>query len=90
MSFLSTDALFCCCNSVNFPTVGLIKEHLNLNLNAEFNQEFSEDLSPLLLQTYQASFENGSFPPLFNYSHITLIHKKGKDPLMCKKYHPIS
>ncbi len=33
MSFLSTDALFCCCNTANFPTVGLIKEHLNLNLN---------------------------------------------------------
>ncbi len=33
MSFLSTDALFCCCNTANFPTVKLIKEHLNLNLN---------------------------------------------------------
>ncbi len=30
MSFF-TDALFCCCNTVNFPTVGLIKEHLILS-----------------------------------------------------------
>uniref|UniRef100_A0A671UJT3 Reverse transcriptase domain-containing protein n=1 Tax=Sparus aurata TaxID=8175 RepID=A0A671UJT3_SPAAU len=58
--------------------------------NAEFYQEWSGDLSPLLLQMYQASYENVSFSPLFNHSHITLIHKKGKDPLLCKNYRPTS
>ncbi len=39
MSFF-TDALFCCCNTVNFPTVGLIKEHLILSYLTELSKIF--------------------------------------------------
>ncbi len=45
MSFF-TDALFCCCNTVNFPTMGLIKEHLNLNLKTRMHRQCNCRIKP--------------------------------------------
>uniref|UniRef100_A0A669DHM2 Reverse transcriptase domain-containing protein n=1 Tax=Oreochromis niloticus TaxID=8128 RepID=A0A669DHM2_ORENI len=57
---------------------------------AEFYKSFSEDLAPLLLNTYNESFQEGRLPPSLSEAIITLILKKEKDPTDCKSYRPIS
>ena len=56
----------------------------------EFYKKFSEKLAPLLLEMYNESLANGSLPPTLTQATISLIHKKGKDPVNCGSYRPIS
>lgn len=56
----------------------------------EFYKKFSDQLAPLLLEMFNHSYSLGSLPPTLTQAAISLIHKKGKEPLNCTSYHPIS
>ncbi len=57
---------------------------------SEFYKQFSEDLGPEMLKTFRSAIDMGKLPPSMTESIITLILKKGKDPLECGSYRPIS
>ena len=57
---------------------------------SEFYKAYAEELSPLLLGTYNEALEKGNLPPSLTEAVITLIPKEGRDPLECKNYRPIS
>ena len=56
----------------------------------EFYKKFSKKLSPLLLEMFQQSHQQGTLPPTLTQASISLILKKGKDPLNCSSFRPIS
>lgn len=56
----------------------------------EFFKKFSTQLAPLLLEMFNYSYRNGSLPTSLTQASISLIYKKGKDPLSCASYRPIS
>ena len=47
----------------------------------DFYKSFSDLLAPRLLTVFQDAFQRGSLPESMQNAIITLIHKKGKDPL---------
>lgn len=51
----------------------------------KFFKRFGDKLLPSLLTLFEESVVKGQLPPMFS-----LILKKGKDPLSCGSYHPIS
>lgn len=55
----------------------------------EFYKTFSDQLAPLLLEMFNHSFKQGTLPPTLMQASISLIFKKGKDPLNCASYRPI-
>ena len=55
----------------------------------EFFKRFSSELSPLLLNMYEA-LSHGQLPQTLRQASICLIPKKDKDPLRCESYRPIS
>ena len=57
---------------------------------SEFYKKFVEELSPEILKTFNATIDTGKLPTSMTESIITLILKKGKDPLECGSYRPIS
>ena len=57
---------------------------------AEFFKRFSDQLAPLLLEMFNHSYKQGTLPPTLMQASISLIYKKGKDPLNCASYRPIS
>ena len=56
----------------------------------EFFFKFAKDLSPLMLSMFNESYSSGHLPETLNQAFICLLHKKGKDPLCCQSYRPIS
>lgn len=56
----------------------------------EFLKKFWHKLAPLLLDMYNESFELGHLSQTLNQASISLLLKKGKDPLACSSYCPIS
>lgn len=56
----------------------------------EFYKKFLDQLAPLLLSMFDESHQQGSLPPTLMQASISLISKKGKDPLSCASYRPIS
>lgn len=56
----------------------------------EFYKKFSDQLAPLLLEMFNHSFKQGTLPPTLMQASISLIYKKGKDPMSCASYRPIS
>lgn len=56
----------------------------------EFFKAFADKLSPLLLNMFNDSLESGTLPLTLRQATISLILKKGKDPLSCSNYRPIS
>lgn len=59
-------------------------------LPSDFYKKFSPELSPFLCQVFSDSFDSGELPLTFNQACISLLLKKGKDPLECASYRPIS
>lgn len=57
---------------------------------SEFYKRFAEDLGPEMLKTFSSAIDMGQLPPSMTESIITLILKKGKVPLECGSYRPIS
>ncbi len=57
---------------------------------AEFYKKFMDQLAPLLLATFNDSHCQGFLPPTLTQASISLILKKGKNPLSCTSYRPIS
>lgn len=47
-------------------------------------------ISPEILKTFNAAIDAGQLPPSITESIITLILKKGKYPLECGSYRPVS
>lgn len=56
----------------------------------EFYKRFLDQLAPFLLEMFNYSYSHGSLPASLMQASISLIHKKGKDPLNCASYRPIS
>ncbi len=59
-------------------------------LPTEFFKAFADKLSPLLLNMFNESLQSGILPQTLRQATISLILKKGKDPLLCSNYRPIS
>ena len=57
---------------------------------AEFYQKFREELTPILLKTFQKIAEEGKLQNSFYEATITLIPKPKMSQKMNKKYRPIS
>lgn len=56
----------------------------------EFYKEFGDLLSPYLFKVYTQAYEVGRLPPTLNEAIITVLPKKGKDPVEVSSYRPIS
>lgn len=56
----------------------------------EFFKKCWHKLAPLLLDMFNEAFELGHLPQTLNQASISLLLKKGKDPLACTSYRPIS
>ena len=57
---------------------------------AEFYKTFWKQLAPHLLEMFTESYRSGTLPHTLNQACISLLLKKGKDPLSCGSYRPIS
>ena len=57
---------------------------------SEFYKKIATELSPLLQAMFNESLSSEELPPTLRQAAITLIPKKGKDPLQCASYRPIS
>ncbi len=57
---------------------------------AEFYKIFWKQLAPNLLEMFTESFKSGTLSQTLNQACISLLLKKGKDPLLCGLYCPIS
>lgn len=56
----------------------------------EYYKTFSDLLAPMLRDMYNEAFLVGRLPDTLSTATISLILKKGKDPLSCQNYRPIS
>lgn len=56
----------------------------------EFYKHFISELGPELLKTFNTAVVSGHLPSSMTESLITIILKKGKNPLDCGSYRPIS
>lgn len=56
----------------------------------EFFKRFSDQLAPLLREMFNHSSKQGTLPPTLTQASISVIFKKGKDPLSCASYRPVS
>lgn len=59
-------------------------------LPGELYKKYCEKLSPYLLRVFLQAQNDDALPPTLTEATITLIHKKGKDPLEVGAYRPIS
>lgn len=57
---------------------------------SEFYKEFKDLLVPYLMEVLEQSRADKCFPESFSNAIISVIYKKGKDPLNCASYRPIS
>ena len=58
--------------------------------STEFFKKFSPKLSPLLKSLFDDCLESSNLPPTLRQASISLLLKKGRDPLSCSSYRPIS
>lgn len=56
----------------------------------EFFKQFSKPLSSKFAAVRLETHQRGSLPPSLTEAFITFITKKGRDPVDCASYHPIS
>uniref|UniRef100_A0A3P8RWR8 Reverse transcriptase domain-containing protein n=1 Tax=Amphiprion percula TaxID=161767 RepID=A0A3P8RWR8_AMPPE len=56
----------------------------------DFYKAFSDILAPRLPKVFQDALQRGSMPESMQSIVITLSHKKGKNPLQCGSYRPVS
>ncbi|XDV14300.1 hypothetical protein PO909_002470 [Leuciscus waleckii] len=56
----------------------------------EYYKTFSASLAPVLKDMYNEAFHQRCLPDTLSKATISLIPKKGKDPLLCGSYRPIS
>ena len=59
-------------------------------LPVEFYRKFKEKIVPLLIGMFNHSMDESSLPQSLSQASISLLLKKGKDPLSCGSYRPIS
>lgn len=59
-------------------------------ISVEFYKAFSNKLAPILSRLYADILSSNRMPDTMNQAVITLLMKKGKDPLECNAYRPIS
>lgn len=58
--------------------------------SSEFYKEFGDLLSPHLFKLYTQAYNVGRLLPTLNEAIITVLPKKGKDPVEVSSYRPIS
>lgn len=56
----------------------------------EFFKKFSGKLTPLLKNVYTEALERETLPPTMTQATISVLLKKGKDPLKCESFRPVS
>lgn len=56
----------------------------------EFIKKFSFKLTPLLKNVYTEALERKTLPPTMTQATISVLLKKGKDPLKCESFQPVS
>ena len=56
----------------------------------DFFKEFSDQLPPLLLSVFEESLSLKTLPVIMRQAVILVIFKKGKNPLECNSFRPIS
>lgn len=54
----------------------------------DFFKEHAKDLAPLMLEVFMEAFQREELPPTMSQALISLILKKDKDPIDCKKLPP--
>lgn len=59
-------------------------------LPGEFYKCFINDLVPILTKVFRYSLSKNNPPETWSQAIISVIHKEGKDPTLCKGYRPIS
>lgn len=53
-----------------------------------FAREYYRDLTPILCKLYNYVLNSGTPPQSWSDAVITVLHNKGKDPLLCSSYIP--
>ena len=59
-------------------------------ISIEFYKAFSNKLPPMICSLYADILSTNNMPETMNQAIIPVILKKGKDPLECSGYRPIS
>lgn len=55
-----------------------------------FYKQFWPELCPILMQAINSTLDSNSMPESWSLAVISLLLKKGKDPVNCSSYRPIS
>lgn len=58
--------------------------------SGEYYKIFVNELTPILCKLYNYVLKSGDPPNSWSEAILTVIHKEGKDPLLCNSYRPIS
>lgn len=56
----------------------------------EFYKCFAEEIKPVLSKVFNYALSSGNPPKTWSEAIISVLHKEGKDPTLCKGYRPIS
>ncbi len=56
----------------------------------EFYKSFKEEITPALHRVFNYALKSGDPPKSWSEAIISVLHKEGKDPVLCEAYRPVS